>query len=314
MKKTIIFTVIVFVSVVVLSIGIYTAWLFYIPSDCKYISAKIGSAEVDQNNDIIWNGSLDHRIIKDQYPQDCRQAYATLKSLSLKKTDAVLTDCQMVEFTLQYEGTTESKKWYIAYDFVLDDVFMLKDGEWYLIRNHKGLDKLITMFIDCEGEYMAPMWRAQSTYSGDEFIEYTYTESDFENATFRYNLYWKSSYDRTLENCNLRDWGFKNTEAVSITSKEEAIERAVEEFGYGRYLATAFYDKTCGYWMVEICYNPEQEMNLAEFEHFLFDNVRTVIMTDQGITLEIYDNATEFAAFVLSRYGYYPLRNSSSGY
>ena len=96
-----------------------------------------------------------------------------------------------------------------------------------------------------------------------------------------------------------RDKGFINTDAVSITTKEEAIVRAAKELGFENPVGFVFYDKTCGYWMVELyddkgiepAWNNEYTLMLAE-------EAMTVIMDNNGITLEVFNSVTSYYQFI----------------
>ena len=131
-------------------------------------------------------------------------------------------------------------------------------------------------------------------YAPEEFVD-----SNFEDPSFRYNLYWKQSGQWKLDGYNWKMTGFKNTSDRAISSKEEAISRAAEELGYESPVGVTFYDETCGYWMVELYENDASYTGLTGNELYsrLRRTVQTVILDDKGRTVEIYDSLTRYVAF-----------------
>lgn len=300
MKKIIIIAIAI-VTLILIVIGVSVAYMFYLPSGCAEVHFRIGCAKISESNNVVWyEGALFGYKEVEEDAFFCRKLSATLKSLHLQKTNDVLDECELVQISLRDESYSELRTYYLAYDFALKDVFMQKGGEWYYVKNHDHLDEIITELIDIAGGRLAYNWKGQSTFAHEEFVE-----SDFSKASFRYNLHWKSSKAPTVENHDVRVSGFNNTEPTLITSYDAAIKRAAQELGYSNYIGTGFYDKTCGYWMVEICPEPYNDMTVTEFTNYLYDHTYTVIMTEQGIICESYRSVTRFAPFIFQRYEEY---------
>ena len=116
---------------------------------------------------------------------------------------------------------------------------------------------------------------------------------------FRYYTRWGCPYKPSTEHDYI-DSGFKNINPTVIETKDQAVSRAAEELGYKNPVGVVFYDETCGYWMVELYENPTTNTwaDLNEYTDFLYSNVYTVIINDQGITLETYQNITHYKPFL----------------
>ena len=122
-------------------------------------------------------------------------------------------------------------------------------------------------------------------------------KTDFENATFRYNLYW-TLFPKRGENPNIQWDGFKNTEVNPPSSREDAVALAAKELGYDNPVAVAMYDETCGYYMVEIG-NDNGNGIIQCIDNTLtqVEPIYTVVIDNMGRTVEIYLGATRSIPF-----------------
>ena len=227
------------------------------------------------------------------------QAAFLIELVPMKPTDEVITDAEIYRIVFRKDGS-QIKTVTFAYDFYQKKTYAYKDGEWYTFKENFAFNKLLSMVWenpwDCE-------FRGQSIYS-DGDAELFYEEEDFANLTFRYNLKWsrvEGLKDDSGIDYNYRDSGFKNVDAKSVTNSDTAVARAAEELGYSEYVGVAFYDKTNGYWMVEIHENTEQLKEAREddarYYELLYENVYTVIIDNTATTLEIYKSCTTFLQF-----------------
>ena len=138
-------------------------------------------------------------------------------------------------------------------------------------------------------KYRSVIWLGQSTYSAEEF-----TENDFFAPTFRYNLHWKSQ----SEPSEYRNTNFKNISPIEAMSESMAVELAAHELGFESPRAIAFYDETCGWWMVELYDDLGQTWDdLQDCYDFMCENVYTVVIDDLGRTVEVYQSVTRGRAF-----------------
>ena len=198
-------------------------------------------------------------------------------------------------------SSTNIKTYTFAYDFYLKKVYALRDGVWFYVKEDHNFTSFITVCMEnCFRYSFYDKWRGQSLYGHEEF-RFEGNKFDFENPTFRYNLYW-SWKDKMKERADFweyRDSGFNNTDAVSITTKEEAVSRAAKELGFENPVGYVFYDKTCGYWMVELY--EDKGITPAwnsEYTHMLAEEGMTVIMDNNGITLEVFNSMTSYYQFI----------------
>ena len=79
-----------------------------------------------------------------------------------------------------------------------------------------------------------------------------------------------------------RDTDFKNTESRLIANADEAIKRASEEFGYDKYCGFAYYDETCGYWLVEIYEDKGLKKELTNEYLDIVHDIATIVMLNTG--------------------------------
>lgn len=292
-KKTVLIYAIIFMIIILVSGAIYLFQLYSIPYGCNDIKIYNGCAKIDADGTINWTDGIQHAPI---YYEDTKftmgQVAATLRTLKLVQTDKLPTDVQLIE--ISFSRTTHStieKLWttYIAYDFYTEKLYTQKSGVWYEMQENEQLNDYIMKRI--EGSY----WRGQSTYTGGE----EFPEADFENATFRYNLYWTTIPKHEHgTNSNVQVDGFKNTEESPINSREDAVALAAKELGYDNPVAVTFYDETCGYYMVEIANdngNGIMKKNGSSIE--FVEPIFTVVMDDKGRTLEVYEGCTRTLPF-----------------
>lgn len=292
-KKTILTYVSIFIVILLVSGTIYLFQLYSIPYGCNCIYLANGCAQIDTHGAINWTDGVQYAPI---YYEDTiftmGQVAATLRTLTLVKADELPSDVQLIEVSFSHvTNTTREKLWttYIAYDFYTEKLYAQKDGAWYEMHEDEQLNNYIIKRL--EGLY----WRGQSTYTGGE----EYPKADFENATFRYNLYWttipKYEYDTTP---NVQLNGFKNTEESPINSREEAVALAAKELGYGNPVAVTFYDETCGYYMVELANDNGKGIMRKNGSSIEFvEPIFTVVMDDKGRTLEVYEGCTRTLPF-----------------
>ena len=258
------------------------------------------------------NGYYDSKI-----NQSAHLAYVALqfKLISYEKTDDVPTDAEIFQFSFNdytmseyslYEPVTISSKEIqthtFAYDFYSKKVYALRDGDWYLVKENRVFNSIIQHCLDWNDPWGFPeRWRGQSLY-GQEEMRFEGNKFDLKNPTFRYDLHWSWRYridEEKRELYEYRDSGFNNTDAVSITNNEEAIARAAKELGFENPIGYVFYDKTCGYWMVELY--EDKGITPAwnnEYTHMLAEEVMTVIMDNNGVTLEIFNSVTSCYQFI----------------
>lgn len=228
-----------------------------------------------------------------------------LESIQYEKTEDIPTDIELFQFDFEnYKksyGYSTTKSYIFAYDFYLKKVYTIRANVWYVVKGDYIFNKFIEYCMNIHyPDSFDERWRGQSLYGHEEF-RFDGNRFDFENPTFRYNLYWswKDEMKARADFWDYRDNGFINTDAVSITTKEEAIVRAAKELGFENPVGFVFYDKTCGYWMVELyddkgiepAWNNEYTLMLAE-------EAMTVIMDNNGITLEVFNSVTSYYQFI----------------
>ena len=99
------------------------------------------------------------------------------------------------------------------------------------------------------------MWRGQSISSSYWHYENEDKKLDLENAYFRYDLYWSCFYEwmeEAWDRYDFRDSGFVNTDESEINNREDAVAMAGKEMGFSNPNGFAYFDETCGYWLVEV--------------------------------------------------------------
>ena len=223
---------------------------------------------------------------------------AWLKTIKYKPTNDIVTDAEVFRIDFQNDYI-KIKSYTFAYDFYQKKVYAFNNGTWHEVKNAEKLDKLISyIFSICINTSIDDTWRGQSTYISEEFF-YEIEEFNFEKPTFRYNLRWSlSERIRDSHMYQFRDTDFKNTESRLIANADEAIKRASEEFGYDKYCGFAYYDETCGYWLVEIYEDKGLKKELTnEYLDIVHDSCKTVIMNEEGVTVEIYKSLTTYYQF-----------------
>ncbi len=266
---------------------------YRIPLGCNNIGIEVGCAKVNDMGEIKWSeGELSDTVWMIDNSWELNKFAKLLRSLKLHETSDLPTDMQIVKIsfthsTLQSHETLE--KMYVAYDFYTGKLYANKNGKWYLMEANEQLNDHILKRM--AGSY----WRGQSTYTGGE----EFPDSDFENATFRYDLYWTTipKYEYGA-NPNVQGSGFKNTKESPINSREEAIALAAKELGYDNPVAVTLYDETCGYYMVELANdngNGIMRKNGNTIE--LVEPIFTVVIDDEGRTLDVYEGCTRTRPF-----------------
>lgn len=288
------------VLLLVIAASIYCVWLFSIPADCNVLHIETYCAKISDTGEIqphegevtVYLADLDqHEYLKPVF----RHTASILRQLQCTKTQTIPSDAQILQFRFVDDSPeNHNKLWeeYIAFDFYTKKLFVFREGKWYSTKENKRLNAFIEENLNISLQYT--VWRGQSTYAPEEFVD-----SDFENASFRYNLYWKQSEYHDEESYNWRRNGFTNTAAANVLTKEDALSCAAEELGYANPAGTVLYDETCGFWMVELYEDDPayREMSLDDFCASIHDIAKTVIIDNQGKTVEIYDCLTRYRAF-----------------
>jgi len=262
-----------------------------------WIFARFGCAEIQEDGSVLWAANYDH-INAYMDPTESYNKYLPylLQAAECYPTDDVLTDVELIEFYYQCSlpGQTYEREWtvYLAYDYHLKNVYINKDGTWYRTVISSELNDIILYGLDVALGFQDSCWKIQSQFRND-WIDY-----DLDNLIFRYHVYWRPTETLSAEENSYKSIGFRNTTPCIIENQEQAIARAAQEMGYENPIGVAFYDKTCGYWMVELYDDKGYEWkDTNEYAGFLFENTWTVIMDDKGITLETYQYGTSFLLF-----------------
>lgn len=303
-------------TLVILAVSLWAVicmfnFLFAYPVNTDTLSVTYECVKLDEN------GAPIHTESESGYLNESTQGLLgnyisfLLKTTFEKKIDTVPTDVQLV--TLNYfkhkNGVTvEQKTAHLAYDFYTQQVYLnrAEDGfEWYLVRNPKRYDKpLVALLNDAFPnshiiEDSGYGYRGQSAWCYEEFQTY-----DRDNLTFRYALRWVPDNRPTVTQHDFKNSGFNNLSPVPVNSKDDAVKRAAEELGYTDPVGVAFYDETCGYWLVELY--DDKDYGFTKFDNdyggFLFESVKngslkTVIMNGDGVTLETYNAITRYSTF-----------------
>jgi len=305
-KRSILLISIIFAILAI--VLIFVLVLFSIPKSYDELEVNLGCVTID-NTDIQFSPYI-IKLKKERHSESAGQNSTwyfkwvsfVLKTVKLTETEDIPTDAQISEIKFSSDGVEQHAVTY-AYDFYQKQVYALKNGKWYEAKNTRLLDKLIVSLYDEALNTNSSTWRGQSTFVPEEFVFYNkhgYAPQymDFENATFRYNLYWKPT-SRPRDAKDHTTQGFNITEASKITTREQAMQLAAKEMGYSNYIATALYDVTCNYWMVEIV-NADNFDGLLNDENtfYLHDNTYTIIINDNGIIKEKYQAITVFTPFL----------------
>jgi hypothetical protein len=222
--------------------------------------------------------------------------YSVLSKINFKNEGLVPTDAQFVRFYFVDSEDYAMESFTLAYDFHLEKVLILNEGKWYSVKDDSRISSYIPKLLDKALSASDFIWRGQSTFALEEWVE-----ADFENATFRYNLYWVP--DVRPWNCEFAEWRgerFVNTEPAEVKTKDQALALAAKELGFTEPVGVTFYDETCGYWMVEMYDAVGGYKSVHENNEYLKlpELCRTVIISDKGITLEVYKSVTRFRPFM----------------
>lgn len=209
-----------------------------------------------------------------------RVLYA-LDNMKYEETDDIPTN--MDEFSILLTGVgVEPLEVRIVYDYLLKQEYVWIGGEWHRITE---MTAMLNNIILPDINYAMPSGIAR--YQDDD------------HHIFRYEHHWNPSYDWRREGkYNYRESMFNNTEPAEIKDKDDAIARAAKELGFDNPVAIYYYDETCGYWMIELYDDIGYDTTSREFRDALDDIVKTVIMDDKGITLEVYTNPTTTYLFM----------------
>ena len=247
----------------------------------------VASAEVAADGSFEWEDE-ERRSVRNGYPH-------SLTFLFTARTDwaeSTLGDVELAEFCFCGKDFEPIYTFYVAYDYALKNIYIKKHDKWFRLKDTDTIDKIITNSME-ESLTDYEMWHAQSLYGLENWAKV-----DIDDLVFRYYTRWGCLYKPSVED-NYRDSGFKNIHPTVIETKEQAIARAAQELGYEKPIGVVFYDKTCGYWMVELYEEPTANTwtDMDEYGDFLHTNVYTVIMDAQGITLETYQNITHYKPF-----------------
>lgn len=275
-------------------------WTVSMPGDAVGISVAFSCVKIDADGKPITqpdrNGVISSNL--NGIGEICLNA--AVKHIKGVKTDEKPSDVQLVELYYSDADAKSVKKILLARDFYTGKTFVSHDGgEWRAVLFPSRLDGVLTNALEATG-YSLYNWRGKAIYSS-----YCWDEPrDFndDDMTFRYNLFWmpNGAYDELR---GYKTSGFNNTEPVEIKTKEDAINRAAEEFGFEDPIAVTFYDETCGYWLVEIyentTYTPIDKSGYGDYLSDLSFRglLQTVIMDDKGITLETYYGFTRYEPF-----------------
>ena len=275
--------------------------------DTRYYKVEVsfGCAEIKPDGSPEW----------EVYPIDCHVDTAyddtmlkLLNNLKLTPTNDNLTDVELIEIS-QCNKTEFENDIYIAYDYDLKNEYLYKDGVWYEVNITNKLNKLLIQTLNDSTKYnYCPdiTWKVQTRYFAEVF-----DDTDLDKLIFRYNVHWRPSEKFEERDINFRSTGFKNTYPIVIDNSEQAIQLAAKEMGYENPIGVVFYDKTCGYWMVELYDQKSYDNVPLEFDDiydytnaanayisFLGDNCYTVIIDDNGRTVEVYQHLTTERPFV----------------
>jgi len=277
---------------IVVALGIFL--LLWMSDDTLYFDG--GRGYVNENGELIWeNGEFASGYTGNYTFLYRGYVKLVLKTLHVEKTDDAVRDLQLAKFSF-YFYDMQTYELLLGYDFYQDRVYALIEGQWYRVRETWLLTDVITRELDRSLGSISATWRGQSTLAFEE-----YYNTDMSNPTFRYNLYWTPSHrpNNSYDWLNYRDSGFSNVTPVSIQSSAEAIQQAAKELGYQNPIGVAMYDETCGYWLVEILEDIGYEGDSsAEIQKPIMDEIYTVIMDNQGRTLEIYQSVTKYTPFI----------------
>jgi len=280
-------------AILLIGISLVFAFLYFMQVYSFYgneVVFKIGCAEIDETGKAEWVNENIVLFIDEKENQSYRWYLASVfTDLDLRKTDDVLRDVELVTFTIKTKNG-EEKTLQFSYDFYLKKVYFREQNNWYELTNTKEIDEIIGDLLEYALPFSGYSWRGQSTFLIDMPQEFV----DYENPTFRYDLYWSLSNKLSSETPDFKSSDFVNTEPTVVQTKEEAIQRAAKELEYKNPIGVAFYDKTCGFWMVEICdYTDEDFASSQAVDSYLFQHTYTVIMNKEGVTLEIYQSVTD---------------------
>ena len=295
MNKKILIAVCCIITAAVIIAVLYFFGLYHMPIGCNSIEFAVGCARVNEIGEMKWTeGDSSFILPSDDSSWKLHEVVKLLNSLKLNKASELPTDIQVVKITFMHRDFVKFKKleyMYVAYDFYTKKVYANKNNSWYMMGENEELNRLISEQMDTV--WFGLGWRGQSTYCPEEF-----PESDFENATFRYDLYWKKSdYPNATEN-GLRLSDFNNIDEAVINSREDAILRAAKELGYDNPVGVTFYDETCGYYMVELANdNGNGIVKITDGVIELIEPIFTVIMDDMGRTVEVYEGFTRTRPF-----------------
>ena len=252
---------------------------------------QIGVGEVDESGAPKWSGESFLFTVEGKGNGSYRWYLASVfSSLELENTSDLPKDAEIVKIRIRRES--KEKEICFAYDFYLKKVYAFIGNGWYVLSDTEEIDSILLSLLEKEYTLSHRGWLGQSTYCLDMPAE----DLDYENQTFRYHLRWSLSHKLAEDaSYEYRDSGFLNKSPSRLQSKEDAIQQAAKEMGYDQWIGVAFFDETCGYWMVEICdTNGEIFSSVQDANAYLFNHVYTVIMDESGITLKTYKHVTNF--------------------
>ncbi len=302
-NKTVVLIIVALLLIALIICAIYMAHLFSIPKGTNYFSMDTYCATVNSNGEIQRTDgwlSLSGGSFEDAgngFEWWIRLWCFRLRTINTKPADKLPTDVQIFELSLKnHDGSSFEETWRkcVAYDFYTNQLYVWEDGNWYYAKENKALNKSIINLFESRIKFGgARMWRGQSIFAFEEF-----PEADFENATFRYNLYW-TLFPKRGENPNIQWDGFKNTEINPPNSREDAVALAAKELGYDNPVAVTMYDETCGYYMVEIGNdNGNGAMQIIDNFYKPIEPIYTVVIDNMGRTVEVYENFTRGRPFL----------------
>lgn len=299
-RKTIIVLCII-VLLLVFIFGMVFFRRFSLPRGTDHLFVEIGCAKVKEEIKIEKSpGTVSFICSKYDSASNTnntgyiRHLASILRTLDYSITDDEIKDIEAVKFSFRDGNQNELWTVLFAYDFYQEKTYALINNTWHTVEADERLNSAIEDILGLSFGHSSYRWRGQSTFSFEEF-----TNTNMDNPSFRYHLYWfpKDRPDKDLH--DFKDSGFINNTPVTINSADEAIERAAQELGYSNAIGFAFYDETCGYWMVEL-YDDEgyDRSNTSDFTNILADKVVTLIMDKNGITKETYTAITRLYPFL----------------
>ena len=211
-----------------------------------------------------------------------------IKSKRAEKININISEIEVLDFRF-FSQTNEIKHFTLMFDFFTKETYILENNNIYSISCSKKLNEAMSQLLETATGNYSDIWRGQSTFAFEE-----YKNSDFENATFRYNLLWKP-----FSVANNSFTIFTRPEDIEIVNDKKAIAVSAKIMGYTNFVGTTFFDYTSETWMVEILnvdFLHKYEKN--ELVSCLSENAVTLILDKNGAVLEAYYGYTRAIPFI----------------